>query len=238
MLSDSPHSYKLASNLVRSIPTGSSGQGAESSKNSITSHLEKRRKHKKGGRRNGGGGGGRRKRGRRRNGLRCNSNSTSCSGDFSEGGSSSGSGSPDGQVRNNVDLVRKLGRRKRVTNKQKKHNQSAEERRRRRERRKRRKQERRRRRRERKQRQKRQRRLERRRLRLQQQELESAAAAKKHHLKVRSAEPASPDSSSTTCQLKLIDRCSFPHCNKSCPKIKSPETGVYYTDTYAKQHHA
>ena len=54
----------------------------------------------------------------------------------------------------------------------------------------------------------------------------SAAAAssiqKRHTLKVRSVTEASQ-----TCQFKLVDSCTFPHCNPSCPKLKNPETGEY-----------
>ena len=27
------------------------------------------------------------------------------------------------------------------------------------------------------------------------------------------------------CRTKYIDTCSWPHCNRSCPKLKNPETG-------------
>lgn len=27
------------------------------------------------------------------------------------------------------------------------------------------------------------------------------------------------------CRTKFIDSCSWPHCNRSCPKLKNPETG-------------
>lgn len=31
--------------------------------------------------------------------------------------------------------------------------------------------------------------------------------------------------SSSQCRTKFIDSCSWPHCNRSCPKLKNPETG-------------
>ena len=42
---------------------------------------------------------------------------------------------------------------------------------------------------------------------------------KRHTLNVRSVTEA------PTCQFKLIDSCTWPHCNPSCPKLKNPETG-------------
>ena len=71
----------------------------------------------------------------------------------------------------------------------------------------------------------------------------------KHHLYVRSVEPSlsssslysssvsssfksfKPKKSSShqqnkgQCKPKLIDNCSWPHCNRSCPKLKNPKTG-------------
>ena len=60
----------------------------------------------------------------------------------------------------------------------------------------------------------------------------------KHHLKVRSVqqEPSILSSSRKSipkksshgqCRAKLIDDCSWPHCNRSCPKLKNPKTGMY-----------
>jgi hypothetical protein len=40
----------------------------------------------------------------------------------------------------------------------------------------------------------------------------------RHHLNVRSVV-------SNKCQTKLVDSCTWPHCNRSCPKLKNPETG-------------
>ena len=28
------------------------------------------------------------------------------------------------------------------------------------------------------------------------------------------------------CKTKLVDSCSWPHCNPTCPKLKNPETGM------------
>ena len=77
----------------------------------------------------------------------------------------------------------------------------------------------------------------------------SAGVGGKHHLKVRSVEPSisssslysssvsssfksfKPKKSSShqqnkgQCKPKLIDNCSWPHCNRSCPKLKNPKTG-------------
>lgn len=36
-------------------------------------------------------------------------------------------------------------------------------------------------------------------------------------------------SSSQQCRTKFIDSCSWPHCNRSCPKLKNPETGKHDT---------
>ena len=100
------------------------------------------------------------------------------------------------------------------------------------ERRRRRKQEKKRKRRERKQRQRRLKRLEHRRLKKerllqQQQQQDDRPESGAHHVNVRSADstPPSPSSSSGQCHFKLIDRCSWPHCNRSCPKLKNPDTG-------------
>ena len=73
----------------------------------------------------------------------------------------------------------------------------------------------------------------------------SAEGEQKHHLKVRSVQE-SPHSSTTTngnksspksstnqgrqCRAKLVDNCSWPHCNRSCPKLKNPETGKLILD--------
>ena len=67
----------------------------------------------------------------------------------------------------------------------------------------------------------------------------SAVNDGKHHLKVRSVEQeqsfmsipkkSSPKKSSQgQCRTKLIDNCSWPHCNRSCPKLKNPKTGKYH----------
>jgi len=57
-------------------------------------------------------------------------------------------------------------------------------------------------------------------------EEESAATQvgveKRHTLKVRSVTEA------PKCQFKLIDSCTWPHCNPSCPKLKNPETGELF----------
>ena len=66
----------------------------------------------------------------------------------------------------------------------------------------------------------------------------SSLKDEKHHLKVRSIQQeqsflsspnkSSPKSSSQRqCRTKLIDNCSWPHCNRSCPKLKNPKTGKY-----------
>ena len=67
----------------------------------------------------------------------------------------------------------------------------------------------------------------------------SAVNDGKHHLKVRSVEQeqsfmsipkksAPKKSSQGQCRTKLIDNCSWPHCNRSCPKLKNPKTGKYH----------
>ena len=75
----------------------------------------------------------------------------------------------------------------------------------------------------------------------------TSLSSEKHHLKVRSVEPSissslyssssvsssfksyKPKKSSSQnngqCKPKLIDDCSWPHCNRSCPKLKNPKTG-------------
>merc|ERR1712223_1176126 len=75
----------------------------------------------------------------------------------------------------------------------------------------------------------------------------TSPSSEKHHLKVRSVEPSissslyssssvsspfksyKPKKSSSQnigqCKPKLIDDCSWPHCNRSCPKLKNPKTG-------------
>jgi hypothetical protein len=32
----------------------------------------------------------------------------------------------------------------------------------------------------------------------------------------------------TRCQYKLVDSCTWPQCNPSCPKLKNPETGEQF----------
>ena len=42
-----------------------------------------------------------------------------------------------------------------------------------------------------------------------------------------------------TCQLKLTDRCAWPHCNHACPKLLNPHTGNIYSfikKSFAKIH--
>jgi hypothetical protein len=46
------------------------------------------------------------------------------------------------------------------------------------------------------------------------------AASQRHSVSVRSVAEASPK-----CQFKLVDSCTWPHCNPTCPKLKNPETG-------------
>ena len=65
----------------------------------------------------------------------------------------------------------------------------------------------------------------------------SSKGDEKHHLKVRSVQEPSilltpiksipKKSSHSQCRVKLIDDCSWPHCNRSCPKLKNPKTGKY-----------
>ena len=45
-----------------------------------------------------------------------------------------------------------------------------------------------------------------------------------HSVKTRSV---SEYSSQPKCKAKLVDNCSWPHCNRSCPKLKNPETGEF-----------
>lgn len=42
---------------------------------------------------------------------------------------------------------------------------------------------------------------------------------KRHTLKERSV------TEEPKCQIKLIESCTWPHCNPTCPKLKNPETG-------------
>ena len=210
VLSESP--YKLARNLVRSIPDGA---GRDQYRNSINRHLSDGGRHAS----------------RRHHRRRHRNNRTNSVGELDDGVGF-------GRKRNR-DLVRQL---KRSTKKQKgkgkskkggkkRKPKSEEEIQRRRERRRRRKQEKKRKRRERKQRQRRLKRLEHRRLKkerlLQQQQQDDRPESGTHHVNVRSADstPPSPSSSSGQCHFKLIDRCSWPHCNRSCPKLKNPDTG-------------
>ena len=252
MLSDSPHSYKLASNLIRSIPTPNLDD--EDSRNSMNSHLEKRRNHRRLDIN-------RTNRRRHRNGERrgngskqahkCLTESNSCDDDDLA--------LSDEEFFRNGDLVRSLDRRsshnkdkkkrkkkrrKNRKNKQRRKSLGGEEeaeRRKRDRKRKRksggddtkearraRKAERRKRRQERKKRQREARRRERRRQRKLAKAAEEAAKQSeegaKHHLSVRSAdEQRSP--SSGQCVTHLVDTCSWPHCNPTCPKLKHPKTG-------------
>lgn len=48
-----------------------------------------------------------------------------------------------------------------------------------------------------------------------------AAKAKAHSVKTRSVS-GDPQ---PKCKAKLVDNCTWPHCNRSCPKLKNPETG-------------
>ena len=50
----------------------------------------------------------------------------------------------------------------------------------------------------------------------------STPVEKRHALKVRSV-----TETSQKCQFKLVDSCTWPHCNPSCPKLKNPETGEF-----------
>ena len=50
----------------------------------------------------------------------------------------------------------------------------------------------------------------------------AAAKAKAHSVKTRSV---SVDPQQPKCKAKLVDNCTWPHCNRSCPKLKNPETG-------------
>lgn len=209
VLSESP--YKLARNLVRSIPDGA---GRDQYRNSINRHLSDGGRHPS----------------RRHPRRRHRNNRTN-----SVGGGELIDGNGFNRKRNK-DLVKQLNA-KRSTKKHKKNKskkgrkkkpKSEEEIQRRRERRRRRKQEKKRRQRERKQRQRQLRRLERRRLRkeqLLQQQQDDGEESNGHHLKVRSADSTPSPSSSGKCHFKLIDRCSWPHCNRSCPKLKNPDTG-------------
>lgn len=210
MLSESP--YKLARNLVRSI---SDGAGRDQYRNSINRHLSDGRPSSR-----------RHSRRRHRNNR---TNSVGGGGELIDNGNGF-------NRKRNRDLVRQLEHGKRSTKKHKnnknkkgkKKPKTEEEIQRRKERRSRRKQEKKRRRRERKQKQRRLRRLERRRLRkerLLQQQQDDDEESDGHHLKVRSADSTPNPSSSGKCHFKLIDRCSWPHCNPSCPKLKNPDTG-------------
>ena len=209
VLSEPP--YKLARNLVRAFPNA-----RDQYRNSINRHLSD---------------GGDRHSSRRHPRRRHRNNRTNSVGELNDGFNR----------KRNRDLVRQIHTRRSTKKhrknkgkkgKGKKKPKSEEEIQRRKERRRRKRQEKKRRRRERKQRQRQLRRLEQRRLRkerlLQQQEDDDKTESGGHHLKVRSADSTqSPSSSSGKCHFKLIDRCSWPHCNRSCPKLKNPDTGMF-----------
>merc|ERR1719229_1995477 len=188
VLSESP--YKLARNLVRSIPDGA---GRDQYRNSINRHLSDGGRHAS----------------RRHHRRRHRNNRTNSVGELDDGVGFS--------RKRNRDLVRQL---KRSTKKQKgkgkskkgkKRKPKSEE--------------------EIQQRQGRLKRLEHRRLKKerllqQQQQQDDRPESGAHHVNVRSADSTpSPSSSSGQCHFKLIDRCSWPHCNRSCPKLKNPDTG-------------
>ena len=52
-----------------------------------------------------------------------------------------------------------------------------------------------------------------------------AAAAEKNNRRRRRRETDSDNGSGGTCQTRHIDRCSWPQCNRSCPKLHNPLTG-------------
>ena len=247
MLSDSPHSYKVASNLVRFLPTSSDLEeeeedggrhrrlphpsiGGKSKKvdNSIGSQLEKRRHgRKRGDNRLSFENGDRKNRRRHQRRLRerkrkCDTESNSCE---------ESTGAID-FAPSNADFVRSLDRRssmrnrkKRRRNRRRKNNKNRknlteEEKRQRRERKQKRKaeeEERKLKRKERKRKLRQKRRRERRRIKQLEKEQKQ-----QHHLNVRSVADIE---SSSSCQIHLVDTCSWPHCNPTCPKLSNPETG-------------
>ena len=68
---------------------------------------------------------------------------------------------------------------------------------------------------------KRQRRREQKRLRRKNKNKKLKKKKKQNSRKTRST--ISP----STCRTKYIDTCSWPNCNRSCPKIKNPKTGKF-----------
>lgn len=212
MLADAPEKrrhqrereqYKLASNLVRSI-------NSEDSRNSLNTRLH-RKKHRHqvvdnrtGGFKKSSVSRDERRRNRKRDRMvqKCRENNSAACKKLK---------AFDDQVeamRANSDLVRSLDRRSSRNGKKKdagsrknKKRLSKAERRERRQRRKERKLA------------KRQRRL----LRKQQKQLRKKQA--------RRSRSVSQPQRQAQCLTKYIDTCSWPHCNRSCPKLKNPETG-------------
>ena len=219
MLADSPHSYKLANNLVRSLRGRQDDEDREENRrNSIGSHLSSRR-HKKRKNKN------RTKANRHRRRHRCRTRSNKCQ-------------SPEEiefeEMLKNGNLVRSLDRRssankeKKDGKKEQKDGKKGKKKLTKKERRQKRRERKREKRRQRKARQKRQRaqaRKERRRLRKAQQEhrrLREGSTTTTPAPRVRRSATPEPQCGAST---KLIDDCSWPHCNPTCPKLKNPETG-------------
>lgn len=239
MMADATHSpYKLAGNLVRSLPSS-----RENSRNSLrNNHRARHQNTKIHDNRTNGGRDRSRSRMSRRERRKCRRHPEKCLNQTS-----------------NSDLVRSLDRRSNRKDKQgqEKAKLSKEERRKRRERRIKRREEKKARKAERKRlrKQRRQERLARKKSRQLQRnakglsmsstprssrsyddEREALLEAQHHHLKVRSVRSTpSPDSQEhlpsnveevqSFCALRLVDSCGFPHCNPTCPALLNPDSG-------------
>ncbi len=202
--------YKLPSNLVRSLKTDSE----EDSINSLSTRLNQRktRKHVTDNRTTTSGSSKSRRRRRRRHRqiVKCRAGDEAACKKISEAEKTDAKIS----ARPNSELVRSLDRRSsRVTgrgsgrknkkNNRKNHRLSKAERRQRR--------------RERRQQKRRERRM--RRLQKRRQKKLKAKKAKKDQKRSKRSPPRQ-------CHKpKHVDTCSWPHCNRSCPKLKNPETG-------------
>ena len=60
----------------------------------------------------------------------------------------------------------------------------------------------------------------------------ATSVEKRHTLRVRSV----TETTSPKCQFKMVDSCTWPHCNPSCPKLKNSETGEISKLTSSQQY--
>jgi hypothetical protein len=51
------------------------------------------------------------------------------------------------------------------------------------------------------------------------------AASCAAYIRHKSSQKQQPSVEKTPLSIHLVDTCSWPHCNRSCPKLKNPETG-------------